>query len=490
MEGMNRKIAVGVTWNLVNLLCARGANTIFILVLAGILAPEAFGLVAMAAVVFELANSLINSGLGTALIRSSTVSDIDLSTVFFSNFLLSGMAYTTLYIGAPFVADFYGQPELTNLIQVMGFVVFFNAAKVVQIAVFSRAMDFKTLMKAEALGALLSGCFAVIAAWNGLGVWSLAVQTLSAASVSALVLWLCSTWRPCLAFSKESFVRLFRFGGNLLVDGLLSVLFQNSYILVIGKFFSAEVTGLYFLAKKISNLISQQLTAAVQQATFPALSTLKGNKSGLKYKYQKIIQIMMFSIVPIMGLIAVLAPAFFQFLFEERWSGAVIYLQLLCVVGAIHPLHALNINLLNVLGRSDLVLRIGVVKKTLNLTLLFLAIPYGVVGIAIGQIVGSLVSLVPNTYYTARLIDYSLLEQLNDVLKPVISTLVACAGAWWTVQSVMPWNPVSMVFSSLAGILIYLLMSMFLHDGGCEMAFVGVKRIVLSKTLRIEFRKK
>jgi O-antigen/teichoic acid export membrane protein len=423
VNSINKKISVGFLWNLASLFFSKGATTVFTLLLAKFLAPEAFGLVAMATVVFELANAFVQSGLGQALIRSKSVSDEDLSTVFFANLGLSFVAYAAIFFSAPHIASFYSQAELTVLVQVMGLVVFVNAIKVVQLAVLSRAMNFKAQMKANTSASIVSGALAVIAAYYDFGVWSLVVMMLSQALISSSLYWIMSSWRPSMAFSFKSFKELFSFGKNLLAEGFLQVLYQNSYVLVIGRFFSAEVTGLYFFAKKISNLISKQLTEAVQNATFPALSTLQDSDEKLRYKYRQIMQLMMFLIVPIMALLGTLATPLFDLLFHEKWSGAIPYLELLCIVGAIYPLHAININLLKVKGRSDLILKIGVFKKVVNLSLLVCAIPYGVYWITASQVVGSLLCLIPNTYFSSKLIDYSLKLQLNDAGKPIVSAL-------------------------------------------------------------------
>ncbi|AHI29141.1 capsule biosynthesis protein CapK [Marinobacter similis] len=473
---MNRKIGVGVLWNLVSLFMTRGASTIFMLFLARLLAPEAFGLIAMATVVFELANVFVNSGLGIALIRSETVTDSDLNTVFFSNLLLSGLAYAVLFAAAPFIADFYSQAELSTIIQVMGLVVFINAAKVVQTAVLSRRMDFKSQMKANTLGVVFSGFLAISAAFYGWGVWSLVVQVLSSALISALVLWLVSKWRPALEFSRESFSRLFRFGRNLLMEGLLEILYQNSYVAVIGRLFSAEITGLFFLATKISNLVSQQLTNAVQQATFPALSTLQTDNGSLRRKFRQIMQIMMFLIAPVMALLAGLATPLFTIFLDERWVGAVPYLQLLCVVGALYPVHALNVNLLNVKGRSDLVLKVGLVKKAVNLALLFLAIPFGVLGIVASMVVGSFLSLIPNTYFSARLVGYSLFDQIKDVIKPLISGVVAGAGAWFLVGQQGNVEFLELAGGGVFGIGIYIVATLLLRGEGLSVLISEIKK--------------
>ena len=481
MKGMNRKISVGVLWNLASLFLTRGASTVFMLFLARLLAPEAFGLIAMATVVFELAGVLINSGLGQALIRSKEVSDIDLSTVFLTNLALSLLAFSAIFASAPFVASFYSQPELTALIRVMGLVVFINAAKLVQTAVLTRRMDFKSQMKANAVGTGMSGVLAVTAAYSGWGVWSLVVQMLSQAVTSAAVLWWASSWRPNWAFSRESFSRLFAFGRSLLAEGLLQVAFLNSYILVIGRFFSAELTGLYYFAQKLSNLVSKQLTNAVQQATFPALATLQDDNAALRHKYRQIMQLMMFLIAPIMALLAGLSPALFALLFDERWTAAVPYLQLLCVVGALYPLHALNMNLLNVKGRPDLILKVGLVKKAVNLTLLFLAIPYGVFGIVVSQVIGTFLALIPNTYFSARLVGYSPFDQIKDVVKPLFTALVAGFGSWFLVGQGEGYSFLGLVGAGLMGTLCYVVMSFAIRAEGASMLFIKARAIKYKK---------
>lgn len=476
MQSLNRKIGIGVFWNLASMFLVRGASTIFLLFLARMLAPDTFGLIAMATVVFELANAFVNSGLGAALIRSKSVSDADLNTVFLTNLGLSVAAYVAIFISAPYIALFYNQPELAAIVQVMGLVVFINAAKIVQTAVLSRKMDFKTQMKANMTATVLSGVLAITAAYQGWGVWSLVAQMLSQAAISAALLWFASNWRPGWQFSTESFSRMFAFGRNLLAEGLLQVAFQNSYILVIGRFFSAELTGLYFFAKKISNLISQQLTSAVQQATFPALATLQDDNATLKYKYRQIMQLMMFLIAPIMMLLAALAPILIRLAFDEKWQGAVAYLQLLCIVGMIYPLHSLNINLLNVKGRSDLVFKVGLVKKTVSLAMLFAAIPYGVLGIVASQVAAAFFGLLPNTYFSAKLIDYSLLEQVKDVIKPIAAAILGGASAWWLGQMLSTHQFVTLLLSGFFGVSVYLVSSAIVRAEGVIMLWGKVPK--------------
>jgi lipopolysaccharide exporter len=488
MQGIDRKISVGVLWNLVSLFLSRGANTIFILLLAKFLTPEAFGLVAMATIMFEIAQAFVSSGLGAALIQSRTVSDLDLNTVFYTNLLLSVLAYVAIYFSAPYLAAFYGQPDLVILVRVMGVVVFINAVRVVQIAILSRNMDFKTQMKAQAIGVLVSGLVAIFAASKGLGVWSLVFQMLGSALVSALLLWLLSTWRPALMFSKTSFLRLFKFGRNLLIEGVLTAIFQNSYLLVIGRLFSAEVTGLYFFARKISNLISQQLTGAVQQASFPAISPLQDQNEELLFKYRNIMKMMAFLISPIMGLLAGLAPTLFELMFDPQWRGAVPYLQLLCLAGALYPVHALNVNLLMVKGRSDLVVKVGLVKKTISVVFLVAAIPYGVIGIVVGQVVASILALGPSTYFAKRLIGYTFGDQILDVAKALCLGLVAGCCGWACSFFNLPSVVFSFFLSLSAGVLTYAILAILFDVYGARITLryvrAGVAKIIAGSTYR------
>lgn len=460
MREFGRKIGPGIAWNLLSMLLSRGATTIFTLLLARLLAPEAFGLIAMMMIVLELAQNAVQSGLGQALIRSKDVSDEDLSTIFFANLGLSILAYGALYAAAPYLADFYSQADLISLLRTMGLVVFLSAIRTVPTALLSRQMNFRTQMIANTTGVIVSGMIAVLLAWQGAGVWSLVGQSLVMAGISTLILWQQSKWMPLLVFSTKSFQRLFGFGVNLLITGSLQILVQNSQVIAIGRLFSAEVTGLYFFARKLTNLISHQLSGAVQSATFPALATLQDDNAQLRQKYRKIIQLMMFIIAPIMALLAALAEPLFDVLLGDNWTNAVVYVQLLCIVATLYPLHAMNINVLNVKGRSDLVLKIGLFKNATSLLFLFLTIPYGVFWIVVGQVANSFLSLIPNTYFTVRLIDYGVKQQMLDIAKPIFAGAI---GGVFAHQSMQVFNisaALTLGVSALVGALAFFLTAM------------------------------
>src|SRR5690606_13128799 len=278
------------------------------------------------------------------IIRQKEVADIDLSTAFLTNLAFSLAIYLALFACAPWVAGFYGQPELIGLIRVTGLVLFINAFKVVQLALLNRAMDFKSLMRINSTATIVAGTLAVLMAYAGLGVWSLVAQFMIAAAVSTALLWLGGSWRPSLAFSAWSFRQMFSFGSKLTLESTLNVLYENSYVLVIGRVFSAEATGLYYFAKRIRDLIVDQLNSAVQQATYPAMAQLQDDLDGLRRMYRIVLQLLFYIMAPALMLITVLAEPLFRIAFDARWAPAVPYLQLLCIAGMLLPIHTVNFN--------------------------------------------------------------------------------------------------------------------------------------------------
>ena len=475
MHSMNREIGIGVAWNLASLVASRGSSILFMLFLAALLVPEAFGLIAMIMIVMELAQHLVQSGLGEALVRSKKASDDDFSTIFFSNCGLSVVAYFCLYHVAPVLATFYNQPELESLLRIMGLVVVINAFKVVPVAILSREMNFRKQMIAETIGSILSGIVAVTVAWNGGGVWSLVVQSIVSTSVSVIILWYQITWLPKIVFRVESFQRLFGFGVNLLIIGTIRIIVKNAQVIAIARFFSPEVTGLYFIAYKMSSVISKQLSDAVQKATFPAVARLQDDNEILRNKYRQIIQLLMFIIAPIVGLLAALAEPLLSSLLSKEWSGAVVYLQLLCIVAALYPLHSMNINLLKVKGRSDLVLKIGLFKNFISLVILVATIEHGVLWVVIGQVLSSLIALMPNTYFTARLIEYGVIQQIIDIAKPLLAAIAASGGAYMVTQLLVASDLILLIVGGTVGLILFLSISAIIGVEAFKMILLKLK---------------
>ncbi|MDS1140064.1 lipopolysaccharide biosynthesis protein [Pusillimonas sp. SM2304] len=459
MSTLGKQVGHGIAWNLANMVVSRGASVVFTLFLARFLTPDAFGLMAMIAICYALADVLMISGFGQAIIRQKHLEDIDLSTAFLTNLAFSVLIYLALYLSAPWVARFYEQPELIPLIRAIGLVLFINAFKVVQLALLNRDMNFKSLMHINSAATIIAGAIAVLMAYAGLGVWSLVGQFMIAAAVSTGLLWLTGSWRPSLRFSTQSFQRMFGFGSKLTLESTLNVLYENSYILVIGRLFSAEATGLYYFAKRIRDLVVDQLNAAVQQATYPAMAQLQDELDGLRRMYRIVLQLLFYITAPALLLVAVLADPLFQIAFAQRWAPAVPYLQLLCIAGMLLPIHTVNFNMLKVRGRTDLVLYTGITKKAIHLALLAASIPFGLIGIVIGQIVAVALSSLYYMYCSVTQIGYTWRDQLRDMFDP-IAVAAVCAGATAWLMHAAALSP---GWHALAGglcfVILYLLLS-------------------------------
>ena len=481
MVSLNRKIGIGALWNFLELMLSKGASTIFTIFLATLLTPKDFGLIAIIAVVFELSHVLVNAGFTQALIRSKELTDRELSTAFWGNLGIAAGVYLVVFLLSGQIAIFFDEPVLELMVKILGIGILVNAFRIVQTAILSRKMDFRSQMLATTTGTVVSGLVAIVLAYQGFGVWSLVAQMLTSQIVATGILWFSTGWLPDFSFNGSAFKRLFDFGKYLVIANVLNVAVKNSYALVIAKLFSPELAGLYYFATKLTNLASQQLTQALQKSSFPALATLQDDNEQLQHKYRQIIQLSMFVMAPIMLMLMALADPVFDLLFDERWEGAVTYVQLLCVVGLLFPVHSLNINVLMVKGRSDLNLKLNLIKKGIQITLLVASIPFGVLGIVIGQVIGSILALVPNSYYTAKLINYGFKAQMIDVIKPVASAATAGIAAWWVVQGGFPWLILSVLSAAIVGLVVYLAASTLLRAEGARMIWFKAKGVVAKK---------
>ncbi|AKB33079.1 Lipopolysaccharide biosynthesis protein WzxC [Methanosarcina siciliae HI350] len=414
------KTITGIIWTFLEQIFRVGIQTIVTIILAWFLLPEDFGLMAMIAVFFAIAYSLMDSGFSQALIRKKEVNQTDYSTVFYTNLVLGLLFYALLFASAPFIASFYDEPRLIMLARVVGLVVIINSFQLVQVADLTRKLNFKVQLKVTLPSAIFSGVVAVSMAAMGFGVWSLVAQMLISSFAATALYWTVNKWRPSKDFSVISLNEMFGFGSKLLASGLIDTAFQNIYVIVIGRLFSATLVGYYFFAQKIQMLVISQLTGSVQKVTYPALSSIQDDNTTLKAFYRRIIQVVTYTVFPFVIALAVLAKPLFSLMLKEDWLPAVPYLQLLCIAGLLYPLYAINLNILKVKGRSDLFLYLELVKKLMIVIIILVSVKYGIFGILIGQIVSSVIAYIPNSYFSIKLIDYSVTEQLHDFIPTLL----------------------------------------------------------------------
>jgi O-antigen/teichoic acid export membrane protein len=449
-----QKTTTGIFWNFLEKLSRRGMGIAVTLLLAHFLTPDDYGLMAMIAVFLAIANSLMDLGFSNAIIRKKNPTQEYFNTAFYSNISLGLLSYLLLFMIAPLVANFYEEPRLTILIRVIGIVVIINAFQVVQYNILSRNIDFKAQLKAALPATFISGLCAVIMAYAGFGVWSLIAQTIISSIIFTVILWSMDIWRPAFVFSQDSLSEMFGFGSKLFLSGLLNTVFNNIYIIVIAKIFTTTIAGHYFFANKIKELIINQLVTSIQVVTYPALSTFQDDDIRLKAGYRKVIQATTFGLFPAMAIMAALAEPLFIVFLKDKWLPAVPYLQLMCISGLMYPLHSINLNILNVKGRSDLFLYLEIIKKIIILAILGISIQFGVMGILVGQIISSVLSYLPNSYYSGKLIDYPVREQIRDFFPALFLSIIIAFVIYVGIEiSTLPALIELVIFGVLAGIL-------------------------------------
>ena len=414
-DGLKNKTLSALFWSFFERIGQQGIQFIISIILARLLLPEEFGLIAMLWIFMAIAQSFVDSGFGAALIQKQDATHIDECSIFYFNILVGFLAAGMLCISAPWIAGFYNQPLMVPLTCVLSLNMIINAFGLVQTTLLTKQIDFKTQLKVSVIAIVISGVIGITMAFNGFGVWSLVAHSLGNNLFRSILLWFFNTWRPSMVFSFNSLRGMFKFGSKLLCAGLIATIFDNIYVVVIGKIFSAADLGFYSRAKRLQELPVMNISTTVSRVTYPVFSSVQDDKARLKRGVRNSLTTLAILNFPMMIGLAVVARPLVLVLLTEKWLPCVPYLQLLCVVGMLYPLHAININVLKAQGRSDLNFRINILKNTLKAVLLAITWRWGIEAILLGQIVVSIVSYFVNSHYTTILINYKIQEQIRDI---------------------------------------------------------------------------
>lgn len=463
MSDLLVKTRKGLQWSAIERLLTQGIQLAITLLLARLLGPASFGLIGMLAVFIAIANVFIDSGFSSALIRKTDRNESDLVTAFYYNIIMSAICYVALYIGAPYIAGFYQHVELKNLLRIMGLAVLINSFTMISRVKINILMDFKTQSKISVVSVLISGAIAIVLAINGVGVWTLVAQTLLNAGCSALLFNIFIPWLPRGKPNKQSFNYLFGYGSKLLLSGLLDVVYNNLYQVFIGKKFSPTVVGQFTQANQLGSVPAMTLTGIIQRVTFPLFSQLQNNPEKMENAYRLTLKMAAMVIFPLIIGLGLVAKPLLTLLLGDQWLTAASLLSVLCVGYMLYPIHAINLNLLQVMGRSDLFLRLEVLKKIIGVVILFASIPYGVLMMCIGLSVSSYFSLFINTYYTGKLTNISQWRQCKDLTSIWLAVMLSAAlayitGLYWQTS---PWLQLSINIS--VALLCYSLYMVLVH---------------------------
>ncbi len=453
---LKQKTFKGIIWSAVERFSTQGVQFLFGIVLARMLTPSDYGAIAMLTIFLAISQTFIDSGFGNALIRKLDRTEKDKSTVFFFNLFMAIICYVVLFIAAPFIAQFYDMPILKNILRVLGLNLIIRSCNIIQSLTLTIDINFKKQAKVSLAAAIGAGAVGIYFAHNGFGVWSLVIQALTASTIQLILFLVLVRWIPRHFFSKESFFSMFGFGSKLLISGLIDTVYKNIYSLVIGKFYSPAALGEYARANHLAEFPSSNVTGVLQRVTYPVLSKLQNDPDKLRSAYLKFLNITTFLIFPLMvGLAALAKPLILQLL-TEKWSGVIILLQIICFPMMWYPVHAINLNLLQVLGRSDLFLKLEIIKKTINTVILLATLPFGVEAMCWGFWVSAVSSVIINTYYSGVLLDAGLSKQLKFYIPTILNSVVMgalCLGVINLLPQDIYW--LQLVIGTLVGIAYY-----------------------------------
>jgi O-antigen/teichoic acid export membrane protein len=475
---LKQKTVSGLLWSFIDSFANLGIQFIIGIILARLLSPKEFGLIGMLTIFISLSQSFIDSGFRQALIRKKDPSQADYSTVFFFNLIIGVVCFLILFFCAGLISRFFDEPQLKLLVQILGLSLIINAFTIIQQTILTRRIDFKLQTKISIISSIVSGIVGIGMAIAGYGVWSLVIKTITMYVITSILLWLWNRWKPILVFSFQSFKELFSFGSKLLVSGLINTLSYNIYYLVIGKYFSAKELGYYTRADQFNTLPSMNLTSVIQRVSYPVLSSIKDDIPKLKEAYKKLIRsTMLICFVLMLGMAAIARPMILT-LIGEKWEPCIIYLQMLCFVGMFYPLHALNLNMLQVEGRSDLFLRLEIIKELLVIPIIVVGVIWGIKAMILGMIINALIAYYLNSYWSGRFIGYSFLEQIKDIF-PSFLLAAGMSAVVFVEELLFPLPPLPLL-------IIQLTTGSLLTIGMCE-AFHNKDYAYIKETVKDKF---
>ena len=454
-DSIKKQLVHGIAWNFIEKVLMKSVQFVIGIILARLLSPSDFGLIGMLAIFIAISNVFIEGGLAKALIQKQNCQDIDYSTAFAANIGISIVIYAILFVSAPWIADFYDEPILNDLTRILAFNFILGAFNIVQRAKLMAQVDFKSLAQINVISVITSGCLGVGMAYYGCGVWSLVGQTLCSTIVLIILFPLYSKWKPSIRFSKDSFKRLFVFGSKIMVTGVVSVIVNNISTIFIGRFYKSNQLGFYTRASQFSELIAWTLNDVLGNVTFPVLSELQDDREKMIIVYRKSLFFTAIVIFPVMLLLVLLAKPIVFILLTEKWLPCVVLMQWLFLARMFTPLSAINMNIMNAIGRSDLFMKLDFSKIPLILLILAITIPISVEAITIGNFCSSFLCFFINAYLPGKMFGYGAWEQIKDWKYIIISVLIMAlivSGITYLLDNV--W--LQLIVGGIAGIVTYI----------------------------------
>lgn len=469
----------GAIWTGIEKFSRQAVQFVIGIILARVLSPDDFGVIGMLAIFIAIAQTFTDSGLSSALIQKKDRTEVDCSTMFFFSIGAGVLFYLLLYATAPLIADFYNMPILTDVTRVVALSIILSGLTAVQNARLTIDLRFRTLSLISIISMVVTGATGLALAYSGWGVWALVFQALAGQIVTSVCTWYCSRWMPKLEFSMTSFKQLWGFGSKLLVSGLINTIYGNLYTLVIGKKFSSAEVGFYNRGNHFALLPAQTVQDMAIKVNFPILAKMQDDDERLLGAYKKLLTVPLYILYPVLVCMAVTAEPLVIVLIGEKWLPCVPIMQVLCIGYMFTPLTHINLNLLYVKGRTDLVLKLEFIKKPIAFLILFASIPFGIIVMVIGKAIYEFIAFSFNCYYTGKILNYGEWKQLKLLLPTFINCAIMAAVIY---LSMLPFTLpiVKLCVGVSVGLISYWLFSIATKDA----AYGEVREIVKRKLLR------
>lgn len=452
----SQKVFGNLIWRFLERCGAQGVTFIVSIILARLLDPSVYGIIALVTVFTSILQVFVDSGLGNALIQKKDADDLDFSTVFFANIFMCSLLYLIMFLSAPLIANFYNMPNLTSVVRVLSLTLVISGLKNVQQAYVSRTMQFKKFFFSTLGGTIGAGIIGIIIALKGGGVWAVVLQNIFNLTVDTFILWLTVKWRPKFIFSFERLKVLFAYGWKLLIASLMDNIYNNLRQLIIGKMYTSDALAYYNRGKQFPYLIATNINTSIDNVLFSAMSSAQENVNEVKGMTRRSIRMSCYIMAPLMIGLTVTAEPIVSLMLTDKWLPCVPFLRIFCIAYVFEPINTSNLNAIKALGRSDLFLKLNIIKRTIGLILLLISMKFGVMAIAYSMLIGTFFSQIVNTWPNAKMLEYNYIEQLRDVLPGIILAFVM-GGCVYPISKLELNNIIILFIQVSVGAVIYIL---------------------------------
>jgi len=425
-----KKVFSNLIWRFMERGGSQAVSFVVSIVLARLLEPELYGSIALVLVITSILQVFVDSGMATALIQKKDTDDLDFSSVFYFNLAFCLLLYAGLFLAAPLIGRFYGDSSLVPVIRVLGITIVVSGVKNVQQAYVAKTMQFRRFFFATLGGTLFSAAVGIAMAYMGYGIWALVMQQLLNTAVNTAILWLTVGWKPQRCFSLQRLKVLVAYGWKILVSALLDTVYLKLYQVVVGLKYTSSDLAFYNKGDQYPNLLVENINSSIDSVLLPVLSAEQEQREHVREMTRRAVKTSTYIMFPMMAGLAICAEPFVRLLLTEKWLPCVPYMQIFCVMYAFYPLHTANLNAIKAMGRSDIFLKLEIIKKLISTVLLVAAVSFGVYAIALSQLLSCLIAMAVNAWPNRKLLGYSLLSQLKDILPPAALALVMGVCVW------------------------------------------------------------